>query len=424
MSEAKPFEAGVDRETVERIADERNEPEWLREARLDALDSIEDLDYPDVIRTPGRTWTNLDDLDFEALVAPFDQTEEKDWVADDQATVVPFHEALNDADLEALVQEHFGSVVDPAENRLTALSTALFTTGTVVYVPSGVDAEDVKIRTTMNGRSLFNYTLVVTDQNASVTILERQDTGHEARSASERASGGAASSDADQESERYYSGLVEVAAGENSYVQYGSLQDFDQSTYNYTLKRGVTDTYATVNWIEGNLGSRLTKTEVSTRLEGESSETKIVGAFFGHSEQHFDLDSKVWHRAEHTTADLVTRGVIDDDARSVYEGVQDVGKDAWDTSSYQRENTLMLSDESEADASPKLIINNHDTEASHSATVGQIDQEDLFYMTERAIPPQTAKNMLVEGFFVPVLEEVEVDELRDDLEERIADRLR
>jgi len=400
--------AGIDEETVRRISEERGEPDWLLEQRLDALESLDDLDFPSVIQTPGRTWTNLEDLDFESLVDPLNQTEEKDWEGDDQATVVPFHEALNDADLTELVKEHFGSVVSPTENRLNALSTALFTTGTLVYVPSNTDAEDVKIRTTMNGQSLFNYTLVVTDTSASVTILERQDTGV----------------DADDSEERYYSGIVEAVAGENSYIQYGSLQDFDQSTYNYTMKRGVTDAYATVNWIEGNLGSRLTKTAVSTRLEGDASETKIVGAFFGHDDQHFDLDSKVWHRAEHTTADLVTRGVIDDHARSVYEGVQDVGRDAWDTSSYQRENTLMLSDESEADASPKLIINNHDTEASHSATVGQIDQEDLFYMMDRAVPEQTAKNMLVEGFYVPVLEEVEVDELRDDLEERIHELLR
>jgi Fe-S cluster assembly protein SufD len=119
----------------------------------------------------------------------------------------------------------------------------------------------------------------------------------------------------------------------------------------------------------------------------------------------------------------VTRGVLDDHSRSVYEGVQDVGRDAWDTSSYQRENTLMLSDESEADASPKLIINNHDTEASHSATVGQVDEQEMFYMTSRGVDPQTAENMLVEGFFAPVLEEVDVDELRDDLAELVAQRL-
>jgi Fe-S cluster assembly protein SufD len=202
------------------------------------------------------------------------------------------------------------------------------------------------------------------------------------------------------------------------------LQDLSEETYNYQVKRGHADTYAQVNWIDGNIGTRLTKSSVETRLLGDGSESKIVGAFFGHNDQHFDIASRVWHEAEHTTADLVTRGVLDDAARSVYEGVQDVGTEAWDTNSYQRENTLMLSDESEADASPKLIINNHDTEASHSATVGQVDAEELLYMTSRGIPAQQATDMLVEGFFVPVLEEVEVDELREDLQEKIAARLR
>ena len=167
----------------------------------------------------------------------------------------------------------------------------------------------------------------------------------------------------------------------------------------------------------------MTKTSVEVELNGDSSETKLVGAFYGHDDQHFDIDSRVWHKAEHTTADLVTRGVIDDHARSVYEGVQDVGRSAWDTSSYQRENTLMLSDESEADASPKLIINNHDTEASHSATVGQVDERELFYMKSRGVPEQLAKNMLVEGFYVPVLDEIAVEELREDLLEVIRTRL-
>ncbi len=396
--------ADVSEDTVRRIAEEYDEPDWLLETRLSALSALDDLAFPSVIQTPGRKWTNLDGLDYESLVDPLGQTERKELVEAEGVDVLPFHEAL--AEHPDLLEEHFGSVIDPEENRLVALSTALFTTGTVVYVPEGVDAEDVKIRTAMGGRSLFNYTLVVTEESSSVTILERQ------------------SVDESVEGHRYYSGVVEVAAGENSQVQYGALQNFDRETYNYTLKRGVADAYANVGWIEGNLGSRLTKTAVGTELVGEGSETKIVGAFFGHEDQHFDLDSKVWHEAAHTTADLVTRGVVDDTARSVYEGVQDVGSEAWDTSSYQRENTLMLSDESEADASPKLIINNHDTEASHSATVGQIDREDLFYMTARGVSEPQAKNMLVEGFFVPVLEEVAVDELREDLQDLVAQRLR
>ena len=395
--------ANLTEDQVEQISAELGEPEWLLETRLDALSALDDLEMPDVIRTPGRDWTNLYALDYESLVDPLDWAQEKDRVEAEGADVLDWETAL--AEHGDLIEEQFGAIVDPQRNYLTALSTALFSAGTLVYVPSGVDAEDVKIRTRMNSRSLFNYTLVVAEDNASATILERQTTGREL------------------DGEQYYSGVVEVTAGENAHVQYGALQNLSETTYNFQVKRGHADTYGTLNWIEGNIGSRLTKTSVETRLVGDSSESRIVGAFFGHNDQHLDLASRVWHEAEHTVADLVTRGVLDDSARSVYEGVQDVGRDAWDTSSYQRENTLMLSDDSEADASPKLIINNHDTEASHSATVGQVDAEDLFYMTSRGVDPERAKNMLVEGFFVPVLDEVAVDELRDDLDDLIVERL-
>ena len=398
----------ISEQQVRTISETEDEPEWLLETRLDALAALDELEMPEVIRTPGRTWTNLTDLDYETLVDPENQAEEKEWVDAEGAAVLPIHEAVEQH--PELVEERFGSVVDPHRNYLTALSTALFTTGTVIHVPEGTAAEDVKIRTAMNSRSLFNYTLVVAEESAEVTILERQSTGEESEAASE--------------GHRYYSGIVEVDAGANASVQYGALQNLSEGTYNFQVKRGHAGDDATVDFIDGNLGSRLSKTSVETRLLGEGSGSQIVGAFFGHDDQHFDLGSRVWHENEHTTADLVTRGVLDDEARSVYEGVQDVGSAAWDTSSYQRENTLMLSDESEADASPKLIINNHDTEASHSATVGQVDDEELFYMTSRGLDPERATDMLVEGFFVPVLEEVAVDELREDLEELIARRLR
>jgi len=397
--------ANLTAEQVRTISDDLDEPDWLTETRLDALDALDDLEMPDVITTPGpRHWTNLTDLDYESLVDPLEWAQEKDRVEAEGADVLSWSEAL--AEHGDLIEDHFGSVVDPKRDFLTALSTALFSAGTLVYIPEGVAAEDVKIRTTMNSQSLFNYTLVIAEESASATILERQTTG------------------TNVEGDQYYSGIVEVAAGENASVQYGALQNLDDDAYNFSVKRGHADTYGTVDWIEGNIGSRLTKSSVETRLLGEGSETRIVGAFFGHDDQHFDINSRVWHEAENTTADLVTRGVLDDEARSVYEGVQDVGRDAWSTSSYQRENTLMLSEDSEADASPKLIINNHDTEASHSATVGQVDAQDLFYMTSRGVGEERAKNMLVEGFFVPVLEEVAVDELRDDLQDLIAQRLR
>ena len=414
--------ANLSTEMVREISERREEPEWLLEARLDALEALDDLDLPDVIKTPGRRWTNLEALDFGSLVDPLNQADETERTSDEGVEVLTFAEAIEEH--PDLVESSFGSTIDPTENYLTALSAALFTTGTVVYVPEGVDAEDVTIRAGMNSRSLFSHTLVIAEESSSVTILESIESGEgESRTASEPSSGQSPRDAVDADS-RYFSNLVEIDAGENAYVQYGSLQNLAEDTYHYALKRADVGTYGTVNWIEGNLGSRLTRSDVESDLNGDSAETKIVGAFFGHADQHFDVNARVWHHGGNTTADLVTRGVLDERARSVYEGVQDVGRDAWNTSSYQRENTLMLSDESEADASPKLIIHNHDTEASHSATVGQVDQEDLFYMISRSLDPLRARNMLVEGFFVPVLEEIEVDEFREDLRELIAARLR
>jgi len=314
-------------DTVRRIADERDEPEWLLETRLNALSALETAELPDVIQTPGRRWTDLEALDFEALVDPLNQSDTTERAAgDDEVVVLPFTEAFDE--YGDVIEANFGSVLDPEHNYLTALSVALFTTGTFVYVPEGVDVEDVTVRAEMNSRSLFSQTLVVAEESSSVTILESITSG-----------------EGSVDGDRYFSNLVEVVAGENANVQFGSLQNLDDDSYTYSLKRGVTDAYATVDWIESNFGSKLTRSDVETELNGDGSETQIVGTFFGTDDQHIDLNARVWHQAEHTTADLVTRGVLDDVARSVYEGVQDVGEDAWNTSSYQRENTLMLSDD-------------------------------------------------------------------------------
>jgi len=274
--------SSLSEDTVRHIADDRDEPEWLLETRLDALDALDGLDLPDVIKTPGRRWTDLEALDFEALVDPLDQADVTERDGDEDVVVLPFTEALEE--YGDRIESEFGSVLDPQENYFTALSVALFTTGTFVYVPEGVDAEDVTVRAEMNSRSLFSQTLVVTEESSSVTILEGIESGEEV------------------DDDRYFSNLVEIAAGENSYVQYGSLQNLDEDTYTYTLKRGDTSDYATINWIEGNLGSKLTRSDVETTLNGEGSESQIVGAFFGHDDQHFDLNARVWHQAEHTTS--------------------------------------------------------------------------------------------------------------------------
>jgi len=344
-------------EVISQISEGLEEPKWLLETRLDAASALDRLEFPKVISTPGRIWTDLADLDFENLIDPLTQKQETFRDEIKGVEILSFADAVKSE--ESLVQENFGTVVDPKENYLVALSTALFTGGTVIRVPEKTNIEKILIQTKMESKSLFDYTLVVAEKSSSATIVTSQETGE------------------GSEGDKYYGGIVELIARENSQIKYGSLQNLSEDTYKYSMKRGSTDKNAKINWIEGDVGSRLSKTTVETELNGDGSETKIVCAFYGHEDQHIDVDAKVWHNAENTIADLVTRGVVDDHARSVYEGTQFVGQEAWNTSSYQRESTLMLSDESEADASPKLIINNHDTSASHSATVGQIDKNSL-----------------------------------------------
>src|SRR6056297_2494102 len=148
--------ANISEETVRKLSEERGEPEWLLETRLSALAALPDVELPDVIQTPGRRWTNLEQFDFEELVDPLAQTEERDLVVpDSDVEVLSFVDALDE--YEEVVRDSFGSVIDPERDYLTALSVALFSSGTLVYVPEGVDAEDVKIRTRMEGRSLFNH---------------------------------------------------------------------------------------------------------------------------------------------------------------------------------------------------------------------------------------------------------------------------
>ena len=164
--------ATLNEDVVEQISADLDEPDWLLETRKAAFRALDDLDMPDVIQTPGRKWTNLDALNYESLVDPLEYAQDKDRIDAEGVDVLSWSDAL-----EAhgdRIEDHFGSVVDPQRDYLTALSTALFSAGTVVYVPEGVEAEDVTIRTEMNSRSLFNYTLVVTETSTSVTVLERQ----------------------------------------------------------------------------------------------------------------------------------------------------------------------------------------------------------------------------------------------------------
>jgi Fe-S cluster assembly protein SufD len=393
----------IDTEFIQELSDERDEPDWLRQRRLKAWESYDDLPAPNVIQTPGKRWTDIDELDVRSRGRG---TEERDTRTEIEADVP---DGVIVADLEDAVREHeelvrenLDSVVRWDENSLLAVHAASWRSGLFVYVPEGVEVDEpIRTTTEVEEEARFSTTVVVAEENATVTVAESVEGGDET----------------------YFSNVVEVVAGDAAEVNYGALQNLSDDSYQFTSKRGVTGRDASVNWIDGCFGTALTKSTVSTVIEGEGSDTRNYGLFFGTGTQHFDLETWTRHDAPNTTCDMFTRGVLDDRAVSAYEGTINVTKPAYEVDAYQTENVLLVSDEAEADASPRLEIDNHNVKCSHAATMGQIDDEELFYMGSRGVDDEHARSLIIEGYFEPVFGELPFPELEEDFRELIHDKM-
>ena len=346
----------IDAEFIRELSDERDEPDWLRRRRLKAWGSYEDLPAPNVIQTPGKRWTDVEEPDVRSRGRRAEERESRteiDADVPDDVIVADLEDAVRDH--EELVRENLDSVVRWDENRLLAVHAAAWRSGLFVYVPEGVEVDEpIRTRTEVDEDVRFSTTVVVAEENATVKVAESIEGGDET----------------------YFSNVVEVVAGDGAEVNYGALQNLSDDSYQFTSKRGVTGRDASVNWIDGCFGTALTKSTVSTVIEGEGSDTRNYGLFFGTGSQHFDLETWTRHDAPNTTCDMFTRGVLDDRAVSAYEGTIDVTQPAYEVDAYQTENVLLVSDEAEADASPRLEIDNHNVKCSHAATMGRIDDEE------------------------------------------------
>jgi Fe-S cluster assembly protein SufD len=393
----------IDEEFIHEVSDERDEPDWLRERRLEAWRSYDDLPAPNVIQTPGKRWTDIEELDVRSRSRAMDERESRteiDADVPDEVTVATLEEAVREH--EELVRDSLDSVVRWDENRLLAVHAAAWRSGLFVHVPEGVEVDEpIRTTTHVDEDARFSTTLVVAEENATVKVAESIEGGEET----------------------YFSNVVEVVAGDAAEVNYGALQNLSDDSYQFTSKRGVTGRDASVNWIDGCFGTALTKSTVSTVIGGEGSDTQNYGLFFGTGSQHFDLETWTRHDAPNTTCDMFTRGVLDDRAVSAYEGTINVTQPAYEVDAYQTENVLLVSDEAEADASPRLEIDNHNVKCSHAATMGRIDDEELFYMGSRGVDDEEARSLIIEGYFEPVFGELPFPELEDEFRELIHDKM-
>ena len=337
-----------------------------------------DLETPESIRTPGRTWTTYPEL--EARSGEIDPEIETEGEV----------EVKTGEEAEQLLFEMF----DPLEDKMSALHASNI--NSLILVEADGQA-DVTI-TYSDEKDTFAHLIVKTKNGAELTLTEEfRNTG-------------------------LITSFNEFHVGENSKLTYGSLEAGD-TEFNYARRKAILDDYAKMNWLNAQFRGEFRRTKIETYLRGDSSEVDKLATWYPTGEQHNDISMRVFHEGENTRCEMDSRAVVDDKARSVYEGLQKVEEVAEETSSFQHEDVLTLSDKAEVDASPKLMIENPDVEASHAASTGSIDDNKNHYIETRGLTQEQARKLIVKGWFEPVLQEIELPGLKEKIREEIRRKL-
>lgn len=364
-----------------------NENEELSSKRQKALDLVPELEMPESIRTPGRTWTRYPEIEDDQL-EDLDNVE-PEIKSEGSVEVFTGEEAIEEAG------EKLFDAIKPEEDKLTAVHTAFMNSLVFLRVEG-----QAKISILYEENSpIFSHLVVETDTNAEATITEEFRGSPEIQTS-----------------------FNEFYLGDNSTVEYGAVEAIE-SGFSYSRRKAITGRDSEINWLNSQFGGALNRTKIETVLKGDNSSTEKTGVWYPVDDQHIDISLHVRHVGDNTKCDMDSRAVVDDESRSVYEGLQKVGNSAEDTQSFQDEKALMLSDDAEADASPKLMIENPDVEASHAASAGNIPKDELHYMESRGISGEAAQRLVVKGFFEPVMEQIELPDLKQKIRDEVSRKL-
>ncbi|MBI3159302.1 MAG: Fe-S cluster assembly protein SufD [Chloroflexi bacterium] len=317
-------------------------------------------------------------------------------------------------DLKTAIRKHpetlekvLGQLVNAEEDKLSALAGAFAEQGVLLYVPKGVVVETPLHSVLWGpgvGNAYFSHLLVWMEEGSSATYV------HEYASPTENG-------------QVLHSGIVEVHVGEAANLRFVELQSWGENVWNFTHERARVDRAGELDWIFGAVGSHLTKNFSEIDLVGEGATGRMSGFYFTDGVQHFDHDTQQNHNAPHTTSDLLFKGALEDQSRSVWQGMIYVAPGAQKTDGYQANRNLVLSREARADSIPGLEILADDVRCTHGATVGKVDPEEVFYLRSRGIPEGEAERLIVEGFFDPIMQRIPFDKVRQRLEQGIVDKL-
>ncbi|MEE9216791.1 MAG: Fe-S cluster assembly protein SufD [Anaerolineales bacterium] len=413
---------------VAKASESLNEPQWLMERRNSAWKAWEAIPLPTTQDEPWRR-TDLRNMPADRFAAKpsdngrvdqellksspsmllrpghdpqsanLDQIGGKGVVFADWATAVREHEDL--------LQKHLGSVVPDDEGKFSALAAALATEGILVHIPSGARIE-IPLHSTLwapgSDLAVFSRVLIVVEDGASATVVH------------EMASPGA-------EGAALHAGIVEITVGANAQLIFAEVQDWGDHVWNFTHERARVGRDGRIDWIFGAAGSHLTKNFSELSLDGQGAEGRWTGFYFADGKQHLDHDTQQNHMAPNTTSDLLFKGALVDQSRSVWQGMIYVAPEAQHTDGFQANRNLILSKRARADSIPGLEILADDVRCTHGATVSQLEEEPIFYLMSRGIPRNQAERLVIEGFFATVMERISLDSVRDQFEQMIDRKL-
>jgi len=300
-----------------------------------------------------------------------------------------------------------GQTVRPDEGKFAALAGALAQNGVVLYVPKGVTVEQ-PLNSLLWGPgadlAYLSHLLVWVDDGAAVTYV------HEAASP-------------DEPGASLHAGLVEIKVGQGATLRFVELQSWGRHVWNISHERVQVERGGTLEWIFGAIGSHLTKNFSELDLAGEGATGRMSGFYFTDGVQHLDHDTQQNHLAPHTTSDLLFKGALKGNSRSVWQGMIYVAQGAQKTDGYQANRNLVLSKGARADSIPGLEILADDVRCTHGATVGKLEQEPLFYLKSRGIPDREAERLIVEGFFDPIMQRIPFEGVRTRFQQAIHEKM-
>jgi Fe-S cluster assembly protein SufB len=420
---------GLTAQQVAEISGMKGEPEWMLKFRLRAHEIF--------LRKPMPTWgADLSGIDFDNIhyyVKPSEKTE-KSWddvppyikdtfdklgipeaerkflagVSAQYESEVVYHSIREDLEKQGvifldmdsglreypeIVKEYFGTIIPPGDNKFAALNSAVWSGGSFIYVPKGVNVEiplQAYFRINTENMGQFERTLIIADEGSSVHYIE----GCTAPVYS---------------SDSLHSAVVELVAKKGAHLRYTTIQNWSSNVYNLVTKRAVAYQDSVVEWIDGNLGSKVTMKYPGIYLMEPGAKGEVISVAFANTGQHQDAGAKIVHVAPNTTSTITSKSISKGGGRTSYRGLLKVYKGAENVKSFVRCDALMLDEISRSDTYPSIEIDEDQVSIEHEASVSKISEEQLFYLMSRGLDEAQAKTMIVNGFFEAFTKELPME---------------